>query len=225
MNNLSISAAAAAVSLCLLAPGGAMASEEDRAKELCKDKIRDIYGLSHLQRVWGEQLGNHKFKIHGQAKFDNHKYPFDCKVKNGHVKSYAYHGPNPRYNEHKHKDDDDSNLGTALAVGAGLAIVAALVASQDGGSGSGSGSGSGQSSQLHVNKSVLEDDCHDALQYRIRDEHDYTARVHMNNARIEGHDLVGDAKVKYDRGSPHHASFTCHFDRHGRVMDSRYHLY
>jgi hypothetical protein len=219
MNNLSISAAAAAVSLCLLVPGAAMASEEDRAKGLCTDKIRDVYGLSSFRHVWGEKVGNHKFKIHGQAKVDNHKYPFDCKIKNGHVKSYAYHGPNPRYSESKHQDDHDSDLGTALAVGAGLAIVAALAASHDG------DSGSGKSSQLHVEKSVLEDDCHDALQYRIRDEHDYTARVHLKNARIEGHDLVGDAKVKYDRGSPHHATFKCHFDSRGRLMDSRYHMY
>ena len=210
------SAAVAAVTYLLSVPGAAMASEEDRAKQLCKDKIRDIYGLTNLRQVWGEKVGNHKYKIHGQAKVDNHKHPFNCKIKNGHVKSYAYSGPNPRYRDHD--DDDDSDLGTALAVGAGLAIVAALAASQD-------DRDHGSSSKPQVNKTVLEDDCHDTLQYRIRDEHDYTARVTMQSARIEGHDLVGDAKVKYDGQHPHHASFKCHFDRHGRVMDSRYHLY
>ena len=213
-----VSAAVAALTFFLAVPGAAMASEEDRAKQLCKDKIRDVYGLSNLRQVWGEQVGNHKFKIHGQAKVDNHKYPFNCKIKNGHVKSYSYKGPNPRYRDHD--DNDDSNLGTALAVGAGLAIVAALAASQDDDSGS-----SGKSSQLDVKKSVLEDECHDMLQYRIRDEHSYTARVHLKNSRIEGHDLVGDAKVKYDHHSPQHATFTCHFDHRGRVKDSRYHLY
>jgi len=210
------SAAVAAVTFFLSVPGAAMASEEDRAKQLCKDKIRDIYGLTNLRQVWGEKIGNHKYKVHGQAKVDNHKYPFNCKIKNGHVKSFAYKGPNPRYGNHD--DGDDSDLGTVLAVGAGLAIVAALAASQDAGD-------SGGASKPQVNNSVLEDDCHDTLQYRIRDEHDYTARVKIESSRIEGHDLVGDAKVKYDGEHPHHATFKCHFDRHGRVMDSRYHLY
>lgn len=215
MTKMTISGAALAVSLCLLLPGAAIASEEDRAKQLCRDKIRDVYGESNFHQVWGEQVGNHKFKIHGKVKVDDHKYPFECKVKHGHIKSYAYHGPHSRHRDHE--GDDDSNLGTALAVGAGLAIVAALAASQ--------GDGGSKSSQLQVSKSVLEDDCHDALQYRIRDEHDYTARVHLSNSRIEGHDLVGDARVKYDREHPHHATFRCHFDSRGRVMDSQYHLY
>ena len=215
MKHFKISAGAIAVSLCLL-PAVAIASEEDRAKALCKDKIRDIYGLTNLRQVWGEKVGNHKYKIHGQARVDDHKYPFHCKIKNGHVKSYAYSGPNPRYSDHE--DADDSDLGTALAVGAGLAIVAAIAASQGDGDNS-------SSSKPRVNRTVLEDDCHDTLQYRIRDEHDYTARVRIQSARIDGHDLVGDAKVKYDGQHPHHATFKCHFDRHGRVMDSRYHLY
>jgi hypothetical protein len=218
MKNVIGSVVAALVSLCLLYSGASMASEEDRAKQLCKDKIRDTYGLSNLRNVWGEKVGNHKFKIHGQAKIDNHKYPFNCKIKNGHVKSYAYDGPNPRYRDHD-DDDNDSNLGTALAVGAGLAIVAALAASQ------GEDGDAGKSSALQVNRSVLEDDCHDALQYRIRDEHHYTAQVDMENAQIEGRDLVGHAKVKYEGRHPNHATFRCHFDSRGRVMDSSYHLY
>ncbi len=166
-----------------------------------------------------EELGNHKYKIHGQARIDHHKYPFNCKIKNGRVKSYAYTGPNPRYRDHDQDDDSDSGLGTVLAVGAGLAIIAALATSQDG------DDDSAKSSDLPVKESVLEDDCHDALQYRIRDEHNYTARVKMEKAEIEGRDLVGNAKVKYDGRHPNHATYTCHFDSHGRLMDSRYHLY
>jgi hypothetical protein len=219
MQSVTGSLAAGVVLLCLMFPSASMASEKDRAEQLCKDKIRDTYGLSTLRNVWGEKVGNHKYKIHGQARIDHHKYPFDCKIKNGQVKSYAYSGPNPRHRDHDKDDDSDSGLGTVLAVGAGLAIVAALAASQDG------DDDSGKSSDLPVKESALEDDCHDALQYRIRDEHNYTARVKMEEAEIEGHDLVGNAKVKYDGRHPNHATFTCHFDNRGRLMDSRYHLY
>ena len=198
-------------------PGVLSASEENEAKRLCKNQIRGTYGITEFRDVWTEQVGNHKFKVHGKVKVDHAKYPFDCKVKRGHIKSYAYNGPNPRYREHK--GDDDSHLGTALAVGAGLAIVAALAASAD------NDKHDDKTSQLHVQKTVLEDECHDALQYRIRDEHNYTARVVMKDSRVEGHKLIGEAKVKYDSGHPHHANYTCHFDNRGRLMDSQYHLY
>jgi hypothetical protein len=196
-------------------PVHVMASEEDKAERICKSKIEDVYGVDKFRNVWAERLGHHKFTIHGQVKYNDHKYDFRCKIKNGNVKSYAYDGP------HKHhKDDDDNNIGTAVAVGAGLAILAAAAISR-----ADDDNNNSNSSTLPVSKSVLEDDCHDMLQYRVRDEHDYTARVDLKNARIKGHDLVGDAKVWFDRKRPHHASYTCHFDSRGRLMDSSYHLY
>ena len=148
-------------------------------------------------------------------KYHHQKYPFDCKIKRGQVKSYAYSGPSSHHDKH----DDDNKVTTALAVGAGLAIITALASS------SGQGK-SDHSEQIHVSKSDLEDECHDMLQYRIRDEHNFRACVNINNSRIEGNDLHGEAKVKYDVGEhPHHAKFTCHFNAKGHVLDSQYYLY
>ncbi len=207
---------AVGIMLTLTLPLPAIASEENRAKKLCKSKIEDVYGVNNFRNVWSEREGNHKFRIHGQVKTHNHKYDFNCKIKHGNVKSYAYDGPHNRHRD----NDDDSNIGTVVAVGAGLAIIAALAASQGGADDS-----HDTNPSLRVSKSVLEDECHDMLQYRIRDEHDYTARVSLKDARIEGHDLVGDAKVKYDREHPQYATYTCHFDSRGRMMDSRYNLH
>jgi len=213
---------AAAVIVPLLFPLSTTASEQGTAEQLCKSKIEDIYGVSNFRNVWSEREGNHKFRVHGQIKTDNHKYDFNCKVKHGNVKSYAYDGP---HNRHSDKDDD-SNMGAVVAVGAGLAIIAALAASQAGDDDDHDRDRDhGRGAALPVSKSVLEDECHDMLQYRIRDEHDYTAQVSLKEAKLEGHDLVGDAKVRYDRDHPRHATCTCHFDSRGRVMDSRYHLY
>jgi hypothetical protein len=177
----------AGVILTFLLPTFAMASDEDKAEHLCKSKIQDVYGVSDFRHVSSEREGIHKFMVHGKVKVDDNKYDFNCKVKNGNVKSYAYKGPH-----YRHKDDaDDHDKGSTLS----------------------------------VNKSVLEEECHETLQYRIRDEHDYTARVNLKEARIEGHDLIGDAKIKYEREHPQHATYTCHFDSRGRVKDSSYHLY
>jgi len=217
MNSKLSSRLAAAIILGFLLPLNAMASEEDRAMQLCESKIRDVYGVSNFRHVSSEREGNHKFLVNGKVKYDDHKYNFNCKVKHGEVRSYAYNGPHKR---HQDDNDDASNVGAVIAVGAGLAILAAIAASQ-----SDDNDDSGQGSPLTVSKTVLEDDCHDTLQYRIRDEHDYSARVNIKDSRVDGHDLVGNARVKYDREDPQHATYTCHFDSRGRVLDSSYYLF
>jgi hypothetical protein len=207
----------AAAVLGFLMPLNAMASDEDRAIQLCESKIRDVYSVSNFRHVSSEQEGNHKFLVNGKVRYDDHKYNFNCKVKRGEIKSYAYNGPHQR---HQDDNDDDSNVGAIVAVGAGLAILAAIAASQ-----SDDNDEPRKGSTLSVSKPVLEDDCHDMLQYRIRDEHDYSARVNIKDSRVDGHDLVGNARVKYDRDDPQHATYTCHFDSRGRVLDSSYYLF
>jgi hypothetical protein len=217
MNLLRSTTALAVAALISGLSGAALASDEEKeAKKLCKHKIQEVYGARKFRENWVEQVGNHKFKVHGQAVVEDYWHSYDCKVKNGSLKSYSYDGPARHHSSSE--NDDDSKLGTAIAVGAGVAILAAL-ASQ-----SGEDDRRGESTP-DVKKSVLEDDCHDILQYRIRDEHDRSARVKMQDSAINGHDLKGEAKVKYDHGRPHHASYTCHFDRHGRIVDSSYYLY
>lgn len=192
----------------MLVMSTAAADEPGRAKEECKEKITSVYGLKKFQHTSVERTGNHKFQVHGQVRYDHHWHDFQCKVKRDQVKSYAYDGP------HGHNKDDD-NVGTALAVGAGLAIAAAVIAASD----------DGDDKDLSASKSVMEDDCHDILQYRIRDEHDRSAAVKMQEAHIKGRDLHGKAHVKYHDGRPHEVNYTCHFDNKGHIVDSSYTLH
>jgi hypothetical protein len=204
----------AALALSLALPVSAIATEADDAQGLCQGKIREVYGVSKLRDVWTEQVGNHKFEVHGKVKANDHLYPFECKVKRGQVQSYAYNGPHDR-----HGDDDSGGLGKAVAIGAGLAIVAAAVASQ-----AGDGDKDGAST-LNDRKSVLEDDCHDGLESRIRYDRNGSAQVALKHTQVTGHDLTGEARVTYYDESPNRGTFTCHFDKHGRLLDSSYHLY
>ena len=201
--------------LSVLLPGAVLADAYDQATEVCKNKINSVYAVSKFRNVHAEQLGNHKFQVYGKVRRNDRGYPFNCKVKNGSVASYHYDGPHGHGSK---KDNDD--LGTALAVGAGLAIIAAVAASQ-----SKSGNSSAGTSTTTVGKTVLEDNCHDMLQYRIRDEHHYTAEVRMKSSRVEGNTLVGTAKASYAGEQPHQVEYTCYVDSQGRVMDTRYHLY
>jgi hypothetical protein len=206
------------VSATLALSSTVVASEEHQARKMCKSKITEVYGVDRFSDLLTDKLGNHKFKVQGKVRVHNHMYPFKCKIKNGHVKSYAYNGPHDRHPEHNYDDDDDDiNVGAAIAVGAGLAIIAAI-ASQ-------SGDDHQDKSDISTSQSVLEDDCHDMLQYRIRDEHDATATVRMKSSHMSGRDLKGEMKVKYLRRNDQRGSYTCHFNSSGRLLDSSYHLY
>ncbi len=191
----------------LTLPLAASADEEESARKACKTTITNTYDLHKFRNAWVERLGNHKFQVHGEVRFERHWYDYQCKVKRGEVRSFAYDGPHNRH--------DDNDAGTVVAVGVGLAIAAAIASSADDGKGG----------DLSVPKTVLEDDCHDILQYRIRDEHDRTAEVKMQESRLKGRDLTGEAKVKYHHHSPHHVTYACHFDGKGRLLDSSYKLH
>lgn len=202
--------AGTAVTLGLAWSSAAVADEYDTAVRLCEAKIRDVYHVSEFRDAFAEREGNHKFMVHGKVKRDGKKYPFDCKVKNGHVKSYHYDGP------HGHGDKDDSNLGAALAIGAGLAIVAAIAASAH---------DKDDKGDSHINKAMAEDDCHDELVYRMRAERHGRADVTLSTAKLHGRDLSGEGRVRFEQGRPHRFTYTCHLDRTGRVSDSSYLLY
>jgi uncharacterized membrane protein len=206
----------ATLALSLLLSTSAFASDASYAQQLCEDKIRDVYGVSKLRDVWTDQIGNSKFKVYGKVKANSQLYPFDCKVKHGQVQSYSYEGPHDR-----HTDDSDRKVGTAVAVGAGLAIIAAIAASQSGDNEKAKSTGTGHGRS----QAVLEDDCHDAVEARVRHDQERSARVALRNSRVSGDQLFGEATVTYGDRQPHLATFTCYLDSYGRVVDSSYQLY
>jgi hypothetical protein len=211
MKTLKVSAVSMSLALLASLPTLAFASEQDDAVRLCQDQIRRVYGVNDFRHVWADPEGNHKFIVHGKVRQEDHQYPFNCKIKRGHVKSYAYDGPHDKH------ADDSSDLGKAVAVGVGLAIVAAI-ASQAGKDDASSGS------QL-PKQSVLEDECHDNLQYRMRDEHYSIRNVRLKSSRLEGRTLMGDGAAIADDRQRNRFTYTCYFDESGHVVDSRYHLY
>lgn len=212
MKKFSAPATSLAIALLASLPASAFASEQDDAIRLCQDQISQIYAVNDFHHVWADQEGNHKFIVNGKVKYENQKYPFNCKVKNGQVKSYAYDGPHPNHPK------DSNNVGKAVAVGVGLAIVAAIAsqASKD---------DSSSKASLPVDQSILEDECHEALQYRMRDEHYQIRNIRLKSSRVDGHTLTGDGKAHMNDDPPSHFTYTCYFNNQGRIADSRYHLY
>jgi hypothetical protein len=113
---------ALAITLALSVPGGAFAYGDKDAIRDCESHLRSEYGLSDFRHDSAEKLPGegHQYKVTGQTKVDGDKYPFECQIKDRHVTSVKYHGPEPE------------GMGTAekLAVGAAAAIAAGLIASE-----------------------------------------------------------------------------------------------
>ena len=113
---------AAAMTMTLAAPTGAFAYDEDSAIRDCESRLRDEYKLSDFRDQSAQKLadGNHHYKVKGITKIDGKKHPFGCEIKDRHVTSVTYDGPEPE------------GLGTTekLAIGAAAAIAAGLVASE-----------------------------------------------------------------------------------------------
>jgi len=113
---------AAAVTLTMGVSSGAHAYGTKDAIRDCESRLRSEYSLSDFRDQSAEKItdSEHHYKVKGNTKIDDKKHPFDCEIKNRHVTSVSYNGPEPE------------SMGTAekLAIGAAAAIAAGLVASE-----------------------------------------------------------------------------------------------
>jgi hypothetical protein len=113
----------AVVTLAIAVPGGAFAYDEDSAIRDCEKRLRDEYKLSDFRHQSAERLPGERdrYAVTGETKIEGEKYHFGCELKDRHVTSVTYNGPEPE------------GLGTAekLAIGAAAAGVVASEASED----------------------------------------------------------------------------------------------
>jgi uncharacterized protein YecT (DUF1311 family) len=114
--------AAATATLAMGVSSGAYAYGTKDAIRDCESRLRSEYSLSDFRDQSAEQIkdSEHHYKVKGNTKIDDEKHPFGCEIKNRHVTSVSYDGPEPE------------GMGTAekLAIGAAAAIAAGLVASE-----------------------------------------------------------------------------------------------
>jgi hypothetical protein len=195
---------ASAVALALGLHAAAFANnQEDEAIRACKGQIEDSYDVDTFRNVWAEERGNHKYKIHGDVKYDHDRHPFTCVVKRGHVRSYHYDGPHPGL------ADDNDTAKAAAAVGVGLAI-AAIIAKTAADEGS--------------DKTHMEDECQEVLSYRLAADHHDSATFRITSSELDDDILNGEGNVRWEHAGPNRVQFSCLFQDH-RVDDSNYVLY
>jgi hypothetical protein len=110
--------ATVAITLSLAVPGAAMAYDEDDAIKDCQKRLRDEYQVTDFRHMEGERLPGegHKYKVTGKTKVEGDKYPISCNIKDRHVTSVTYDGP------------EKKGLTDAQKAAVGVAAVAAAAA-------------------------------------------------------------------------------------------------
>jgi len=95
IKNIETTLAVAGITLSLAVPAAALAYSDDDAVKDCKKRLRDEYELTDFRNMSAEKLEGegHKYKVTGKTKVEGDKYPVSCNIKDRHVTSVTYDGP------------------------------------------------------------------------------------------------------------------------------------
>jgi hypothetical protein len=116
VNSIKITLATASMVLAMAVPSAAIAYDKDDAIKDCEKRLRDEYELTDFRNMSAEKRPDHKYEVTGKTKVDSDKYPVSCKIKDRHVTSVKYDGP------------EKEGLSDAQKAALGVAAVAAAAA-------------------------------------------------------------------------------------------------
>lgn len=194
-------------------------SERD-ATYLCEKELQDSYGYSRYEDVTVKAADNGGFKVKGKTGTGNvMTNEFVCKAIHGEVTSVKLPKIDPAT---KSSTSGGSSLSTgqAAAIGAGVLGLAVLAAVAAKGSKDSSSSATGNPFDDKENlKRVCAREIKSHLEH---EEHGIVSSLDIKYAHLDGRDLRGDAHIKWDDGVQSDISFTCQFDRSGKIHDGEY---
>jgi len=195
---------------------------KDDAKHDCKSKIRstDRYDSFHSIKV--EDKRHNSFEITGKVKSnrDNKNHFFNCQIRHREITSW-------HVNSHPINSSNSSSHSNAAAVGAGVLGIAAVAAilkhnyDKD---------HDEQRDQYHSgsNKNPFDDmkylknECKRTLRSHLNHDHGTVNKLKLEHTHLDHRKLRGDGWVSFRQGRTHDLSFTCKFDRNGRIHDGHY---
>ena len=212
--NSCLSLAIAAV----LASPTAFAYDRDDAIADCQDKIFDDSQYSRYSGAHGataQETGRNSYKVTGLVKDrDKKDHRFNCRIDHREVVSWNV----------SPEQISDADKKKAAAIGAGvlgLAIVAAAV--------SGNKDHDDKRSAYERNENSPFDDmgylkreCTNELRRHLDRDHGAVRDLELTYPHLNGRTLIGNGRVFFERGGRRDLSFTCEFDRRGRIQDGHY---
>jgi len=206
-----------AVAAAMTSPA-AFAYDQTDAIDDCQSKIFDDSQYSRYSGAHGvtaQETGRNSYKVSGLVKDrDKKDHRFNCRIDHREVVSWNV----------SPEQISDSDKRTAAAVGAGilgLAMIAA-VASGDKNHDDKRGTYDRGENAAFDDMGYLKQECTNEVRRHLDRDHGPVRDLELSYPHLNGRTLTGNGRVSFERGGHRDLSFTCEFDRRGRVQDGHY---
>lgn len=201
-----------------MASPAAFAYDQTDAIEDCQDKIFDDSQYSRYSAPHGataQETGRNSYKVTGLVKDrDKKDHRFNCRIDHREVVSWNV----------SPEAISDSDKKTAAAIGAGvlgLAILAAAVSGDKDHDNKRNSYEKGENSPFD-DMGYLQRECTNEVRRHLDRDHGAVRDLELTYPHLNGRTLTGNGRVSFERGGRRELSFTCDFDRRGRVQDGHY---
>ena len=217
MNKRLNSVLSMAVAAAITSPA-AFAYDQTDAIEDCQAKIFDAYQYSRYSGAHGataQETGRNSYKVSGLVKDrDKKDHRFNCRIDHREVVGWNV---SPEV-------VSDSDKKAAAAVGAGVLGLARLVAAVSGDKDHDNKRNSyekGENSPFD-DMGYLKQECTNEVRRHLDRDHGQVRDLELTYPHLHDRTLTGNGRVSFERGGHRDLSFTCDFDRRGRVQDGHY---
>jgi hypothetical protein len=201
-----------------LASPTAFAYNQSDAIEDCQSKIFDDSQYSRFSSphdTTAQETGRNSYKVTGLVKDrDKKDHRFNCRIDHREVASWNV----------SPEAISDSDKKTAAAIGAGvlgLAILAAAVSGDKDHDNKRNAYEKGENSPFD-DMGYLKQECANEVRRHLDRDHGPVRDLDLTYPHLNDRTLTGNGRVSFERGGRRELSFTCDFDRRGRVQDGHY---
>ncbi len=194
----------------------AYAYNKDNAVTACIDRVTEHNtGKYHTPKhVRVSDKGHHSYVVTGDVASDRDgaRHTFSCSIRHKELVNYHVNEPNSADGSHKN---------TAAAIGAGILALAVIAAANKD-----RHEGHGKGASPFSDMKYLKRQCKQNILHQIQADHPrrHIHKVKLHNVHLNHRTLKGAGEVIWRNRNVRDLSFSCDFDRRGKVYDGYYHF-
>lgn len=172
-------------------------------------------GYQKMQDLKTVDKGHGKFKVTGSVKSrdDGKRHNFVCNYRYNRVANWSLvdtrRGTQNRPTGHSNHDKN-------VAIGAGILAIAAIAAAANNDKDKAHAAGGNPFND----RRYLKRECRHNLKHHI----EMAKKVKLTSAHLQNRRLSGEGFVTFDDGYERSLTYSCDFDRRGRIHDGNYHF-
>jgi len=178
----------------------------EQAEEACISEV--IHGgYEKPGSIRTENLGHDTYRIKGTvySKDDRKRHNFKCKYRHGELVDWNVAWPS-----------NDKKVNNKVAIGAGILAIAAIAAAANNDKSKDHAAGGSPFND----RRYLKRECRHNLKHHI----EMAKKVRLTSAHLQSRRLSGEGFVTFDDGYERSLTYSCDFDRRGRIHDGNYHF-